>query len=71
MNMKKVAIGDFLTEAQIKRACELKKAKDICDEIIRPNIALINAKLGQENDPMYLSYMVEYVVSLLNQPQSL
>lgn len=64
--MKKIAIQNFLTDAQIKRACELKAAKEINKEIIGPNIALINAKLGQENDPMYISYMIEYAVSLMN-----
>lgn len=65
MGTKQVSIGEFLTDAQIKRASELKVAKEICEEIIRPNLACINAKLGQENDPMYLSYMVEYVLSLV------
>ena len=64
--MRKTTITDFLTDAQIKKACKLKDAKKICEEIIRPNMTTINAKLGQENDAMYLSYMVAYIVSLLN-----
>ena len=34
--------------------------KRIRDEIIKPNIDRINKALGQENDPDYLAYAVEY-----------
>ncbi len=61
--MKSVTISQFLNDSQIKKALNLKKAKDICTHIIKPNIKEINEKLGQENDPMYLSYMVEYVLN--------
>lgn len=62
--MKKVSITDFLTPREIARARQLKDARRICDEIIRPSIHRINKDLGQENDPMYLAYVVEYVISL-------
>ena len=61
-----VMLKDFLTDDEIKQAQQLKKAKDICRVIIQPNIARINTQLGQENDEMYLAYMVEYVVSIVN-----
>jgi len=64
--VKQVGIVDFLTEEEIARAGELGKAVDIEREIIRPNIDRINAALGQENDPMYLAYAVEYVLSKIN-----
>lgn len=74
MTDKQVAITDFLTEAEIKLAvamhAELSKkgqahyfANKFCEDVTKPNIARINAALGQENDPKYLAYMVEYVVS--------
>lgn len=63
---KTVLITDFLTERQIQRALKLRTAKPICEEIIKPNIDNINRLLGQENDPMYLAYVVEYVISLSN-----
>ena len=67
----KVTLNEFLTEEQIQICVELytklkqtgQFAKTICDKIIIPNIAEINAKIGQENDPKYLAYMVEYVLS--------
>jgi len=65
--MKKVTINQFLNKEQIEKAKNLKKAKDICAEIIEPNISDINAALGQENDPMYLAYMVEYAISLIKE----
>lgn len=64
-------LGDFLTRAQI-RECEKLLARGdgarsaasaICENVIRPNIEAINRKLGQENDPLYLAYLVEYAIS--------
>jgi len=62
---KRMAITDFLTEREIRKAQELKDARRICEEIIKPSIARINKSLGQKNDPMYLAYAVEYVISLI------
>lgn len=66
---KTVSLDQFLTEAQIERCITIFQndhasdlAKIICEKVIRPNIEAINQKLGQENDPMYLAYMVEYVL---------
>lgn len=64
-----VTITDFLTERQIQEAIKLKDAKRICKDIIEPNLDTINRKLGQENNPMYLAYVVEYVISL-GQPRN-
>lgn len=61
---KMVKLCDFLTEEQIEKATQLRTHKEIREEIIEPNIAEINRKLGQENDPTYLAFMVEYVVSM-------
>ena len=32
-------------------------------QVIEPNMAAINAKLGQENDARYLAYAVVYALS--------
>jgi len=61
---RRVYITDFLTEREIKQAQELKTARRIHDEIIKPSINRINKDLGQKNDPMYLAYVVEYVIGL-------
>lgn len=61
--MLKVTIDQFLTEKEIKKAMKLRTAKLIADQIITPNLERINAALGQENDPMFLGYAVEYVIS--------
>ena len=60
--MKSVTLQDFLTDREIDRAIMLERAGDICEEIIKPNLLRINRDLGQENDPMYLAYAVEYAV---------
>lgn len=59
-----VSLGSFLTTVQIRQCEKLKTAKRICEEVIKPNLAAINRKLGQENDAMYLAYMVEYALTV-------
>jgi hypothetical protein len=63
--MKKVTLLDFLTPAEIEEARKLKSASEIKRRIIDPNLRRINAALGQQNDAMYLAYMVEYALSML------
>lgn len=65
--MTTITIDQFLNEEQIKKAIQLKKAKEICEEIIKPNIETINTLLGQENDPMYLAYATEYILSQIGE----
>jgi heme oxygenase len=73
--MKTFSIDQFLTRAEIDRAAALYKelaatgtfASTVDAEIITPNIERINKALGQENDPRYLAYAVEYVFIQLNQ----
>ena len=67
MKEKYIRVSDFLTVAQMTRASKLKYAKKICEDIIKPNIKEINEKIGQENDPLYLAYMVEYCISKAEQ----
>lgn len=68
--MKTVTLPQFLTEDQIRRAAALYEAHgwrdavtQIQSRVIEPNLAAINAKLGQENDPRYLAHAVAYVLS--------
>ena len=60
---RRVFIDQFLTPAQVRRVFELKTAKEICAEVIEPNMAEINRKLCQQNVPMYLAYACELAVS--------
>ena len=68
--MKRVTVQQFLTPDEIVTAVKLFREMDgqpgyanaVCDKLIRPNIARINAALGQENDPKYLAYAVEYAI---------
>ena len=59
----RIRLRDFLTDAQIKRVFELKKARPICDEVITPNLEAINDKLGQENHALYIAYACEFLVN--------
>lgn len=65
--MKTMTLPDFLTDAQIEQALKLYEAHGmdatsaICKQVIEPNMAAINKKLGQENDASYLAYACVYV----------
>lgn len=61
--MKKITIQDFLTDDEIKLAIKLGKAKEIAEQITKPNMERIDRALGQKNDPMYLAYAIEYAIS--------
>ena len=67
--MKTMTLPDFLTAAQIEHAQRIYRklnmdaVKVIREEVIEPNMAEINRKLGQENDASYLAYAVVYVLS--------
>jgi hypothetical protein len=65
---KVTSLSDFLRREQVTAALKLYRtapagtfAQRCADEIISPNIEEINLRLGQENDPKYLAYLVEYV----------
>jgi hypothetical protein len=80
--MKSVTIQDFLTPEEIEKAADLY-AKCTADDqsepfsvlctrdIIEPVIDRINRTLGQENDPKYLAYCVEYVMTKLRERDSM
>jgi hypothetical protein len=67
---KTVTLPQFLTDDQIRRAATLYDAHggqdavaQIQSHVIEPNLAAINARLGQENDARYLAHAVAYVLS--------
>ncbi len=64
--MKTVKLGDFMTEKMMAQA--IKIGPDVArieKEVIRPNMAEINRKLGQENDPTFVAYMVVWAMGKL------
>lgn len=70
--MKHVTLQDFLTDAQIEECVAIAResnpsgsslARRISERVIAPNLAEINRKLGQENHPGYLGYLVEYALT--------
>ena len=72
MTTRSITLPDFLTSAQIRECVKIAKiarrehksiATAVADAVIRPNMQAINGKLGQQNDPMYLAFAVEYVLT--------
>ena len=69
--MKSITIDQLLTPAELERAMVLYRqlahmgrfAATLDAEIITPNIERMNKVLGQENNPRYLAYAVEFVLS--------
>jgi hypothetical protein len=67
--MKTINIGDFLSTVQMRQAIALYQQERsgafvdrLVEQVILPNMAQINRKLGQENDPRYLAYAVQYAL---------
>lgn len=65
--MKTMKVADFLTDHQIEQCLALAREhgvtkchEPIREEVIRPNLAEINKKLGQKNHPGYLAYMIQH-----------
>lgn len=67
-----VSIKDFLSTVQIRKAIAIYKRKpanlhkELLEQIILPNMAEINRKLGQENNPDYMAYAVEFALNEAN-----
>ena len=64
-----MTLPQFLTDAQIAKAAKLYAAHghdsvaEIEAQVIEPNMAAINKKLGQDNDARYLAYAAVYALS--------
>ena len=71
--MKTITLPEFLTEGQITHAIALydehgmDAVQEIRAQVIEPNMAKIDKKLGQENDARDLAYVVVYVLSQASQ----
>ncbi len=62
-NVRQITLLDFLTPAQVEECVLLYPShRAIHDKVIAPNMVEINRKLGQENDPNYLAYLVVFVL---------
>lgn len=63
--MKQSKISDFLSEQQIQSCAKLYPDVDAIEsQVIAPNMAEINAKLGQENSSRYIAYAVHFAFGL-------
>lgn len=65
---KNITVGDFLTNEEIEKVQTIWRDdrngfhKRVLEEIIQPNMDRINRDLGQENNPDFLAYLLEYVM---------
>jgi len=69
MMVKTLPLGQILTTKEMKEAlklyenCETHQFAERCAaEIIGPAILRINETSGQENDPKYLAYCIQYAI---------
>ena len=67
---RKITAGDFMTTKMVRDAVAIYRTaplhlrhRRLLHEVIKPNMAEINRKLGQENNPEYFAYLVEYLIS--------
>ena len=67
--MKSATITDVLTPMELVKARAIHRLdkdhfhKRCRDEIIKPAMERINASLGQENNPDYLAYAIEFILT--------
>lgn len=64
--MKTINLAEYFTEDELILAVKLKTAKPICEQIVKPVINRLNKDIGQENDPLYISYALEYAISTIS-----
>ena len=61
-------VGDLFNEHELERTVELWRGdRDVFRsrvqaEVIEPAMPRINAETGQENDPAFLAYVLEYAL---------
>lgn len=75
--MTPVTLDQFLSPAEIQRCLRLwaslkgtgRFAAIVARDVIEPSLARINQALGQENDPRYLAYAIEYVFTRAESPR--
>jgi hypothetical protein len=63
---KTVSIDELFTPDELAQALAIWRrletpAHEICEKVVKPNMARVNTKLDQENNPLYIAYMIEYV----------
>lgn len=60
---KEIRLGDIFSEEILEEALQYRHShKDLLEKIIKPNMEMINRKTGQENDPAYWAYALEYAL---------
>lgn len=66
--MNHITLEEVLSPQQIKKALDLYMstpdhafAKTVCEQVTRPALAQINKATGQDNDPMYWAYALQYI----------
>ena len=63
MTKRSVRIEEFVTDEMFEQIKAIgPDAARIATEVMEPNMAEINRKLGQENDAHYLAYAVVYAM---------
>ena len=62
---KTITIGDLFTKEMIQAASQCKNTDEIKQKVIIPNMRTINKATGQDNDPGYMTYLMEYALSRL------
>lgn len=60
--MKEVNAAEIFTPRMIQDARKCANAIQIADKVIKPNIAWINKVTGQENNELYMAYMLQHVI---------
>jgi hypothetical protein len=74
-NQRTIQITDVFTDEQIEAAVELYESCSpgtfnaaVVEKIVQPALSRINQVTGQENDPKYWGYALEYAITQSRRP---
>ena len=62
---KEISLGEVFTEKMVEEASKCKDVTEIQKRVIEPNMARINRVTGQENDPRYWAYAMQFALNEL------
>ena len=61
--VRTIQVSDYFSDFQLKLASKCENVTEICEKVVKPHLAEINRINGQENDPKYWAYALQYVLS--------
>ena len=59
---KQIPLSDIILDQEMLDACVQAVDHEELVKVVQDNLTAINQRTGQDNDPAYLAYLIEFVV---------